>query len=79
MPNWMGSSARAKEGENNSRMRYWSIGNFAAATDRAMAIGELQKIFASRGPATLPDFAWWGGMNLSDAKKALKYAKMNWS
>jgi len=46
------------------------------ATDRAMAIGELAKrYFASRGPATLPDFAWWGGMNLSDAKKGIEICK----
>jgi len=44
--------------------------------DRQTAIAELAKrYFTSRGPVTLPDFAWWSGMTLSDAKKGIDMIK----
>lgn len=37
------------------------------------AIGELaHRYFASRGPATLQDFCWWSGLNLSRAKRGVE-------
>lgn len=40
------------------------------------ALGELVKrYFTSRGPATLHDFAWWGGLTLADAKNGLESVK----
>lgn len=40
------------------------------------AIGELaRRYFVSRGPATLPDFAWWSGLNLAQAKRGLEIIK----
>jgi hypothetical protein len=40
--------------------------------DRDEAIAELTyRYFSSRGPATLRDFSWWSGMNLSDARKGI--------
>ena len=34
-----------------------------------------KKYFISRGPATLPDFAWWSGLTLTDARLGLELAK----
>lgn len=40
------------------------------------ALGELaRRYFYSRGPATLPDFAWWSGLNLALAKRGLEIGK----
>ncbi|MDO6434912.1 winged helix DNA-binding domain-containing protein [Flavitalea sp. BT771] len=40
------------------------------------AIAELSRIyFLSRGPATIQDFAWWGGLTLTDARKGLNIYK----
>ncbi|HEX8027890.1 MAG TPA: winged helix DNA-binding domain-containing protein [Vicinamibacterales bacterium] len=40
---------------------------------RDEAPAELAKrYFASHGPATIRDFAWWSGMTLTDAKKAVE-------
>jgi hypothetical protein len=40
------------------------------------ALAELVKrYFISRGPATLHDFAWWGGLTLADAKNGLESVK----
>jgi len=40
--------------------------------DRDAGIAELsRRYFMSRGPATLHDFAWWSGLSLADARKAL--------
>ena len=48
----------------------------AAAKSREEALTELaRRYFSSRGPATLPDFAWWGGITLSDAKKGLEQCR----
>lgn len=41
--------------------------------DGDAAFGELaRRYFMSRGPATLPDFAWWSGFTLAQAKKGLE-------
>jgi hypothetical protein len=43
--------------------------------DRETALAELAwRYFKSHGPATLPDFAWWSGLKISDAKAALLLA-----
>jgi Winged helix DNA-binding domain len=43
---------------------------------REEALAELAgRYFQSRGPATVPDFAWWSGLTLSDAREALDIAK----
>ncbi len=34
-----------------------------------------KKYFTSHGPATLPDFVWWSGLPVSDARKALEMNK----
>ena len=40
------------------------------------ALGELaRRYFTSRGPATLPDFAWWGGLTLGQARRGLEEVK----
>ena len=48
----------------------------AVAMSRQESLGELAKrYFMSRGPATLPDFAWWGGLTLRDAREGLEQCK----
>ncbi|QNF32095.1 winged helix DNA-binding domain-containing protein [Adhaeribacter swui] len=43
---------------------------------RPEALAELaRRYFTSHGPATLPDFAWWSGLNLTDARLGLEGAK----
>lgn len=38
---------------------------------RSEALAELaHRYFSSRGPATVPDFAWWSGLTLSEAQSA---------
>jgi hypothetical protein len=45
------------------------------ARDRDEALGELaRRYFTSHGPATLADFAWWTGLPLGDARRALALA-----
>ncbi len=40
------------------------------------ALGELaRRFFLSRGPATVNDLAWWGGMTVGDAKRGLEVVK----
>lgn len=40
------------------------------------ALGELaRRYFLSRGPATVHDLAWWGGMTLEQAKRGLEVVK----
>ena len=40
------------------------------------ALGELaRRFFLSRGPATVYDLAWWGGMTIGDAKRGLDLVK----
>lgn len=36
-----------------------------------------KKYFTSHGPATLPDFIWWSGLTVTDARKALEMNKEN--
>lgn len=44
--------------------------------DPADALAELAlRYFTSHGPATVDDFAWWGGLNLGDARKGLEAVK----
>ena len=43
---------------------------------RDEALASLAKrYFTSHGPATLDDFAWWSGLSMSDAKRALDMVK----
>lgn len=42
------------------------------AWERAEALAELvRRYFATRGPATLQDFAWWSGLTMADAKQGV--------
>jgi hypothetical protein len=34
-----------------------------------------KRYFASRGPATIHDFAWWAGLTITDAKRGLEATK----
>lgn len=46
------------------------------AMDRDEALAELaRRYFASRGPATLKDYAWWSGLGTEDARAGLEVAK----
>jgi hypothetical protein len=43
---------------------------------RVEAIAELtRRYFASHGPATVHDFAWWSGLTVTDAKSGIELAK----
>ena len=43
--------------------------------DRDEALGELGgRYFATRGPASPQDFAWWSGLSVADAKRAIAIA-----
>ena len=43
---------------------------------RDEALAELAKrYFRSHGPATLPDFVWWSGLSVTDARRALESVK----
>jgi hypothetical protein len=45
-----------------------------ASIDRDEALAKLAKIYlTTRGPANAVDFAWWSGLTLSDARKALDF------
>ena len=47
----------------------------APARDRDDALQELaRRYFATRGPATLQDFAWWSGLTVADAKRGAEAA-----
>lgn len=40
------------------------------------ALAELTKrYFTSHGPATLPDFVWWSGLTMTDARKGIEFVK----
>jgi winged helix DNA-binding protein len=44
--------------------------------ERDEALAELVKrYFTSHGPATLPDFVWWSGLTVTDAKAGLEMVK----
>jgi len=44
--------------------------------ERDEALGHLAaRFFATRGPATLRDFAWWSGMPMADARRGLDVAR----
>jgi len=44
-----------------------------ALRDRDDALAELaRRYFTTRGPASAQDFAWWSGLTVSDAKRALQ-------
>lgn len=44
--------------------------------EKEAAIAELtRRYFISRGPATLPDFVWWSGLELAEAKIGLELNK----
>ena len=42
--------------------------------DEALAL-LAKKYFTSHGPATLPDFVWWSGLPIAEARKALEMNK----
>jgi len=44
------------------------------STEEALAL-LAKKYFASHGPASLPDFIWWSGLPVSEARKALDMNK----
>ncbi|MGQ0714838.1 MAG: winged helix DNA-binding domain-containing protein [Gemmatimonadaceae bacterium] len=45
------------------------------ARDRDAALLELTiRYFATRGPATVHDFAWWSGLTVGDAKRGIEIA-----
>jgi hypothetical protein len=47
----------------------------AAPLERDEALLELtRRYFATRGPATARDYAWWSGLSVSDAKRGLQMA-----
>jgi hypothetical protein len=48
----------------------------AVSLPREEALAELaRRYFSTHGPAQLADFAWWGGLTLSDARLAVDAAK----
>jgi hypothetical protein len=47
----------------------------APARDRDAALEDLtRRYFATRGPATVQDFAWWSGLTVADAKRGVEIA-----
>jgi hypothetical protein len=46
----------------------------ALAKDDALAL-LARRYFASHGPATLQDFAWWSGLTVADASRGVELAK----
>jgi Winged helix DNA-binding domain len=47
----------------------------APSRDREEALGELaSRYFATRSPATTHDFAWWSGLTMGDARRAIAIA-----
>jgi len=51
-----------------------------ATTPKSMdeALAELaRRYFTSHGPASLPDFLWWSGLTVAEAKAAVELAKSN--
>jgi hypothetical protein len=52
----------------------WVPHSKAFSREESLAI-LAQRYFASRGPATIHDFAWWAGLTLTDARLGLEAAK----
>jgi hypothetical protein len=49
----------------------------AAPRDRDESLGDLaSRYFATRGPATVADFAWWSGVTMADARRAVEIARV---
>lgn len=47
-----------------------------AAIDRDEALGELaRRYFTAHGPALRTDFAWWSGLSMADARRAIAVAQ----
>ena len=47
----------------------------APPRDRDAALEDLtRRYFATRGPATVQDFAWWSGLTVADAKRSVEIA-----
>ena len=48
----------------------------APTRDRDDALHDLtRRYFATRGPATVRDFAWWSGLTIADAKRGVETAR----
>ena len=48
----------------------------ARLLERDEALAELtRRYFTSHGPATVPDFAWWSGLTMADARAGLEMVK----
>jgi hypothetical protein len=48
------------------------------ALDRDDALGRLaRRYFASHGPALVHDFAWWSGLTVADARRAIDVARLS--
>jgi hypothetical protein len=77
---WMAQNGIICQANRNGKqftftlLDYWLAPTKALSTDEAFA--QLAEVyFRSHGPATLRDFAWWTGFNLTEAKKAVALAQ----
>ncbi len=65
--------------EKNGKHSYVLLANRAAPEARLTRDEALEQLalryFVSRGPATLADFAWWSGLPMADARRALDAVK----
>ncbi|QMW00557.1 winged helix DNA-binding domain-containing protein [Spirosoma foliorum] len=52
----------------------WSPGVKQLERDEALATLTI-RYFTSHGPATLPDFVWWSGLTITEAREGLELAK----
>jgi hypothetical protein len=67
-------------GPANGNKQTYSLLSKRVPNKRALtkeeSLAELAKrYFISHGPATLKDFAWWSGLSLTEAKKAVDFVK----